>query len=333
MRCALYSARPSRSRCDADGGGQVSGTHGWQSGFDSARQGSKRDLARFITRVENRDPGWQGAMQLVYPYSGNALVIGVTGSPGVGKSSLCNRITSSLTSQQKRVGIIAIDPSSPFSGGALLGDRVRMRDVFIRSMATRGSLGGLCQAARDVVHVLDATGYDVILIETVGVGQGEIEVVRTADLVAVICVPGQGDGVQAIKAGIMEIADLYVVNKADVEGAEGVIEDIKAMQALGGLTGEAAVPVVPTSAASGEGIDQLVAELATLGAHKHGISSRRQAQIRQELLGLIQQELVFHVEAKMLESVDFAAAVDAVVNRQTDPYSAARTLLDRFSLS
>ena len=200
----------------------------WVNLIKNMRQGSVRALSRLISRVENRDPGWIGAMQQIYPWSGQARLIGITGSPGAGKSTLTNGMARELVSRGFKVGIIAVDPSSPFSGGSLLGDRVRMKDlwnldeVFIRSMATRGALGGLNQSARDVAKILDASGKDFVLIETVGVGQDEVEVVRAADLVLVVCVPGQGDAVQALKAGIMEIADIFIVNKADREGAEAV---------------------------------------------------------------------------------------------------------------
>mgnify|MGYP001814378184 CR=1 FL=1 len=212
----------------------------WQELVDGVGGGEKRALGRLITRVENREQGWQDAMKALYPRTGAARTIGITGPPGAGKSSLTNRIAALLLEQGRRVGIIAVDPTSPFTGGAVLGDRLRMRDVatapgiFIRSMATRGTLGGLCQGARDVARILDAAGHEVVLIETVGVGQDEIEVVKAADLVAVVCVPGQGDGIQTLKAGIMEIADLFVVNKADREGADELVADIRSMLALTG---------------------------------------------------------------------------------------------------
>ena len=191
-----------------------------------------------ITRIENRDSGWKDAMKSIYPDTGATLVFGITGAPGAGKSTLTSKIAQGLVTKGYQVGIIAVDPSSPFSGGALLGDRLRMQDIatiegiFIRSMATRGTLGGLCQGARDVIRIMDAFGKDIVLIETVGVGQDEIEVVRAADVVLVVSVPGLGDGIQTLKAGIMEIADLFVVNKADREGADEVVSDIQAMLEL-----------------------------------------------------------------------------------------------------
>jgi LAO/AO transport system kinase len=207
--------------------------------IDRALAGDRRSLARLISRVENGGPDSWSALSIVYPRTGRAQIIGITGSPGTGKSTLVGEIAKLYRAEKLTVGIVAVDPSSPFSGGAVLGDRIRMRDlagdagVFIRSMATRGSLGGLARATTDVVKVLDAAGYEVILIETVGAGQSEIDIARTADTVIVVEAPGLGDEVQAIKAGILEIADILVVNKADRDGAQSTVNALHAMIDLG----------------------------------------------------------------------------------------------------
>jgi LAO/AO transport system kinase len=296
----------------------------------------RRALARLVTRVENRAPGWEDAMKALYPHTGRARILGITGAPGSGKSSLANRLAAGLVDRGHRVGVIAVDPSSPFSGGALLGDRLRMRDVattpgvFIRSMATRGSLGGLCQGARDVARVLDAAGYDLVLIETVGVGQDEIEIVKAADVVAVLCVPGQGDDVQALKAGIMEIADLYVVNKADRDGAERVVADIGAMLALSGAGEPAQEMVFRTNALSGEGVGPLIDALLDRAARVEPSRERVSQRACEEILLLIEREIASRVRAGLARDPRLASAVDRVLTRQSDPYSAAEALLGLF---
>jgi LAO/AO transport system kinase len=296
----------------------------------------RRALARLVTRVENRAPGWEDAMKALYPHTGRARILGITGAPGSGKSSLANRLAAGLVDRGHRVGVIAVDPSSPFSGGALLGDRLRMRDVattpgvFIRSMATRGSLGGLCQGARDVARVLDAAGYDLVLIETVGVGQDEIEIVKAADVVAVVCVPGQGDGVQALKAGIMEIADLYVVNKADRDGADQVVADIGAMLALSGQDTGDAERIFPTNSLSGDGVGALIDALLARAACVERSPERVSERAREEILLLIEREIARRVRADLAQDGRLKAAVDRVVTRRTDPYSAAESLLGLF---
>jgi LAO/AO transport system kinase len=307
----------------------------WQDLVDGVSGGETRALARLITRVENRDPGWPDAMKALYPRTGTARVIGITGPPGAGKSSLTNRIAAILVEGGRRVGIIAVDPTSPFSGGALLGDRIRMRDVattpgvFIRSMATRGTLGGLCQGARDVARILDAAGHDVVLIETVGVGQDEIEVVKAADLVVVVCVPGQGDGVQTLKAGIMEIADLFVVNKADRDGADEVVADICAMLALTGDPDREAPPVLRTCAPSGEGVEALVAAIN----ERTGRSGPAEERVREEILTLIERELTRVVRARLGSDGRLDEAVKRVRGGETDPYTAAEAIVASFELA
>ena len=311
----------------------------WQELIDGVSGGERRALGRLITRVENREPGWQEAMKALYPRTGTARVVGITGPPGAGKSSLTNRIAAMLLEQGRRVGIIAVDPTSPFSGGALLGDRLRMRDVstasgiFIRSMATRGTLGGLCQGARDVARILDAAGHEFVLIETVGVGQDEIEVVKAADLVVVVCVPGQGDAVQTLKAGIMEIADLFVVNKADREGADVLVADIRSMLALGGeRTGEAP-PVLETCALSGEGVDALVAALVERADRARSSGEIAESRIREEILTLIERALAQVVRRRFGSDSRLDEAVKSVQGGESDPYSAAEAILDGLGLA
>ncbi len=310
----------------------------WQELIDAVTVGERRALGRLITRVENREPGWQDAMKALYPRTGTARIIGITGPPGAGKSSLTNRIAAILLERGRRVGIIAVDPTSPFSGGALLGDRLRMRDVatasgiFIRSMATRGTLGGLCQGARDVARILDAAGHELVLIETVGVGQDEIEVVKAADLVVVVCVPGQGDGIQTLKAGIMEIADLFVVNKADREGADELVADIRSMLALSGDRNGEAPPVLETCALSGEGVETLVAALVERADRASSSGERTEARVREEILTLIERELARLVRRRFGSDSRLDEVVKSVQDGETDPYSAAEAILESLAL-
>jgi LAO/AO transport system kinase len=310
----------------------------WQELVDAVGGGDKRALGRLITRVENREPGWQDAMKALYPRTGAARIVGITGPPGAGKSSLTNRVAAVLLEQGRRVGVIAVDPTSPFSGGALLGDRLRMRDVatsseiFIRSMATRGTLGGLCQGARDVARILDAAGHEIVLIETVGVGQDEIEVVKAADLVVVVCVPGQGDGVQTLKAGIMEIADLFVVNKADREGADELVADIRSMLALTGDREAEAPPILETCALSGEGVDAVVAALAERAGRSDPSGERTGSRVREEILTLVERELARVVRRRFGSESGLDEAVERVRRGQSDPYSAAEAILETLEL-
>lgn len=295
--------------------------------------GEARPLARLISRVEDRVPGWREAMKALYPHTGKARVLGITGAPGAGKSSLTSRLAAGFVARGHRVGIIAVDPSSPFSGGALLGDRLRMREVsttaevFIRSMATRGSLGGLCLGARDVARVLDAAGYDLVLIETVGVGQDEIEIVKAADLVVVLCVPGQGDGVQALKAGIMEIADLFVVNKADRDGAAQVVSDIHAMLALTDDAQAGSVTVFETDALSGRGVEPLLDALEERVGRLASSATRAAERLREEVLLLCERELAHGLRERLAGDGRLETAVAHILARRSDPYTAAEALL------
>ncbi|MEW6077312.1 MAG: methylmalonyl Co-A mutase-associated GTPase MeaB [Thermodesulfobacteriota bacterium] len=303
----------------------------WEELIRQMCQGGTRALSRLITRVENREPGWEVAMKAIYPHTGRARIFGITGSPGAGKSTLTRELSLVLLEKGLSIGIIAVDPSSPFSGGALLGDRLRMQElyehprVFIRSMATRGRMGGLCHAARDVTRLMDAFGKDVILIETVGVGQDEIDIVRVADSVMVVCVPGQGDGIQAIKAGIMEIADFFVVNKADRDGAEELAADIAAMLALSTLADGLKPPVIKTSALKKEGIRELAEAILAPRSRNRSMETKN---IREEIMSLLEGEVSrrLHRIAAGDERID--RLVEMIAGRERDPYSAVDELLN-----
>ncbi|MGD8376160.1 MAG: methylmalonyl Co-A mutase-associated GTPase MeaB, partial [Acidobacteriota bacterium] len=257
--------------------------------------GDRRALARAMTLLEDRTPAGRGVLQQLYRHSGGAFRIGITGFPGAGKSSLVDRLTTALRERGQRVGVAAVDPSSAFSGGAILGDRIRMlrhtmdEGVFIRSLATRGQFGGLSRATNDVVDLMDAAGYDCVLIETVGVGQDEIDIVKTADTVLVVLVPGLGDDIQAIKAGVLEIADIFVINKADQPGVDRLEREILGMLSLAGSTDEPKVPIARTVAVRDEGIQELV---TMVDEHRRrseaagGFRRRRREQAESRFLGL-----------------------------------------------
>ncbi len=301
--------------------------------MDGVRSGNARSLARIITRVENREPGWKDAMKALYPEGGKARIIGITGSPGAGKSTLTNVVTREFVERGYTVGVIAVDPSSPFSGGALLGDRLRMKDVvtlkdvFVRSMATRGALGGLCQGARDVARIMDAFGKDVVIIETVGVGQDEVEVVKAADIVMVVCVPGQGDGIQALKAGIMEIADLYVVNKADRDGADEVVADIGGMLEIASAPGTPKPPVIMTSAIKNEGIAELLDAVIDRFDSGRNEDSWQAQRVKEEILTLLENEILEYLQSRLGANGDLEKAVNRVLEKETDPYSVVDAML------
>jgi LAO/AO transport system ATPase len=304
-----------------------------------ATDGQSRAVARLISLVENDSPALREVAAALAPYGGHAQVVGLTGSPGVGKSTSTSALVTALRAADKRVGVLAVDPSSPFSGGALLGDRVRMQDhatdegVFIRSMASRGQLGGLSAAVPQALRVLDAAHCDVVLVETVGVGQAEVEIASLADTTLLIVAPGFGDGIQAAKAGIIEIADIFVVNKADRDGADQVVRDLRYMQSLGGRHSEAGSwrpPIVKTVASRSEGVDELIAaiEKHREWMDKHDeLDSRRQVRAAAEIeaIALGTVKLKF---AQVHGSAALDAAAERVVAGDTDPYTAADELVE-----
>ena len=299
-----------------------------------ARSGDKRSIARLVSVVENDDPGAVEAMRELYPKTGNAQTVGVTGPPGGGKSTLVNRLAGLYRERAARVAIVAVDPSSPFSGGAILGDRIRMRErflddgIFIRSMASRGHAGGLARATARVVNVLDALGTDIVLVETVGVGQEEVDVVRVVDTVCLVTVPGLGDDIQAIKAGVLEIADVLVVNKADRPGADDAARDLAQMLSLA-KDRPWKTPIVRTSAQSGEGLPQLVEAIDKHRAWSRESGDhleRRRAAARSEVEALLQEALLRELEGRVGES-RLDAAVTRVADREIDPYAAVEELL------
>jgi LAO/AO transport system kinase len=300
-----------------------------------AREGDKRAIARLLTVVENEEPGAADAMRELYPLAGAARVIGITGPPGGGKSTLVNRLAGAYRERGDRVAVVAVDPSSPFSGGALLGDRIRMQErsldegLFIRSMASRGHSGGLARTTSRVVNVLDAIGYGVVLVETVGVGQEEVEVVRVVDTVALVTVPGLGDDIQAIKAGVLEIADVLVVNKADRPGADETARDLAQMLSLGKLRTEWKPPIIRTTAATGENVPLLVEALERHGewARESGERERRRRDAaRVEVEELLREALVRRLRDRVgPERVEEAVA--RVAARAVDPYAVVEELL------
>jgi LAO/AO transport system kinase len=298
--------------------------------------GDPRAVARAISLVEDDGEAGRELIGRIYERTGRAYLIGVTGAPGVGKSTLVDRLVFEVRRAGRTVGVIAVDPTSPFSGGAILGDRVRMTahvndaGVFVRSMATRGHLGGLAAATSDAALVLDASGKDLVIIETVGVGQDEVDIVRTADVSIVVLVPGAGDDVQALKAGIMEIADIFVVNKADREGADHVVQTVTASLSLQTFAeGEWRPPVLKTEAVNNVGVDHLWQEVERFRQHESlQHQQRRKASHESRLRGLLAQGLLEHAE-RHLPSGEFERLVDAVARRQIDPYAAAARLISQ----
>ncbi|NCC96383.1 MAG: methylmalonyl Co-A mutase-associated GTPase MeaB [Synergistales bacterium] len=304
--------------------------------IDKALSGDVRAIARLISEVESETPRSEEIMRAMYPHTGRAHIIGVTGSPGSGKSSLVSKMIGTLRRQGKTVGVIAVDPSSPFSGGAILADRIRMQEhsgdpgVYIRSMGSRGSLGGLSKTTYEGALILDACGKDVVIIETVGVGQSEIDIVRIADTVCLVLVPGMGDDMQIMKAGIMEIADLFVINKADREGADKVAAEVRLMIKMF-HTGDGWIqPVKMTSAATGAGLDELH---DTIEGHlKHVRSSEEGAERLRKRLQWEVEEIVRRRIAKITESAwrerREERVIEKLLNKETDPYRVAQEVLD-----
>jgi LAO/AO transport system kinase len=301
--------------------------------------GEKRGLARAISLVENRDPEGDRLVAELFPRTGRARIVGITGPPGVGKSTLIGALTAELREAEREVGVLSIDPSSPFTQGAMLGDRIRLADhfldagVFIRSMATRGSLGGLAEAALQAALLMDASGKDDVLLETVGVGQGEIDIVDHADTIVLALMPGSGDSIQALKAGVMEIPDVIVVNKAEHPLADTMVREVRAVLSLG-PQGDWKVPVVRTEAAKAEGIRELLERIDAHRAHIEetgSLAKRRARNLRAEVIGIAAARLRRELEDRASSDPKWEELLDSVVRRQTDPASAAKTLLDKNS--
>ncbi len=300
-----------------------------QSLIDSLRSGDTRALARAISTVENRTPGWSDLLKAVFPHTGRARVLGLTGAPGAGKSTLVDQLARSFRKDHRTLGIIAVDPSSPYTGGAILGDRIRMQEhfsdpgIYIRSMATRGSLGGLARTTADVATVLDAAGRDLIMIETVGVGQDEIDIVRLADVTVVILVPGMGDDVQTIKAGIMEIADIFVINKSDREGAEHVEKEIRALQSLAARRDGWTPPIIKTVASQSMGIENLSGAISDYEAYlkKENLALNKRAENWQERLVEMLRETLLDKARVQLGNGNLARLAAEVAEHKRDPYT------------
>ena len=319
-----------------------------QAWAEEIRAGDPRALARAITAVESRAPESRELLRLLFPHSGRASIIGLTGAPGSGKSTLADQLAHEFRQQGRSVGIVAVDPSSPFSGGAILGDRIRMqrhhadRGIYIRSMATRGALGGLAAATAEVARLLDASGRDAVLIETVGVGQDEIDIARLADMTLVVLVPGMGDDVQSIKAGIMEIADIFVINKCDRDGAAELERSIRALQATATLSapGDSTAaflggsgwvpPVIKTVASEGRGIVELATAIAEFQAHlqKTELGQRRRTENwRRRLVEMLRSELMQRLTRDYLSEESARQMASEIAAGRKDPYTVLEGIL------
>jgi GTPase len=296
---------------------------------EKLREGDPRTLARAISLVENRSPGSADLLKSIFPFSGKARIIGLTGAPGAGKSTLVDHLALHYRKSDQSVGVVAVDPTSPYTGGAILGDRIRMQrhfsdpGIYIRSMATRGSLGGLAAATADVATLLDASGRKWILVETVGVGQDEVDIVRLADITVVILVPGMGDDVQSIKAGIMEIADIFVINKSDHEGTDRVEREIRALQSLADRTDEWVPPIVKTMASEGRGIEELAAEICRYENYlktNHLLLRRQIQNWERRLMEMLRDSLLENARTRLTGEMLTQYAME-IAEHKRDPYS------------
>ena len=306
---------------------------------DQIRAGDPRSLARAISIIEDNAPEALELLKTLFPFTGKARVIGLTGAPGAGKSTLVDQLAREYRKQERKIGIIAVDPTSPYTGGAILGDRIRMQahhadqGIFIRSMATRGFLGGLARTTADVASVLDASGKDNVLIETVGVGQDEIDIVRLADVTVVILVPGMGDDVQTIKAGIMEIADIFVINKSDREGADRVEREIRAMQSLAMRKDNWTPPIVKTVATEAKGIPELAATIASYESflQKQDLLLKRKiSNWRERLVEMLRESLLERLLHERIKPDDLGRLAAEVAEHKRDPYSLVEEIVEKF---
>lgn len=306
--------------------------------------GDIRTVARVISDIDDKVPGVRDILKELYPHTGRAYIIGVTGAPGVGKSTLVDRMLVYLRKEQKKVGILAVDPTSPFSGGAILGDRIRMQrhnsdeDVFIRSMATRGHFGGLTHSTRSAIDVLDAMGKDYIIVETVGVGQDEVDIVKNSHSTIVVVIPGMGDDIQAIKAGVLEVGDIFVINKSDRDGADMTMKDLRSMIDTGHHlkeNGGWVPPILKTEAINDIGIENLIKEIKNHRSYLHELSnglnlrSNRET-VREELTGIIRDRLIDEVLGQLTDRKDFEEIIDSILEGRANPYSVSDDILDEY---
>jgi LAO/AO transport system kinase len=311
------------------------------SAVEKVIAGDVRTVARLIRDIDDKIPGVRDILKALYAHTGKAYVIGITGAPGVGKSTLVDQMVNHYRKQGKSVGVLAVDPTSPFSGGAILGDRIRMQrhslddGVFIRSLATRGHFGGLSQSTRSAIDVLDAMGKDYIIVETVGVGQDEVDVVKSAQTTVIMVIPGMGDDIQAIKAGILEVGDIFLINKADREGADKTFNELRQMIDMGHHRyeeGKWKPPILKAEAVFDRGVTEL---LETIEKHRSHLLSesrgktarKKKERVREELAEMIKSRLIQEVLDRLLETGEFDGAVDAVAAGETDPYTACDDLL------
>jgi LAO/AO transport system kinase len=310
------------------------------SAIEKVIAGDVRTVARLIRDIDDKVPEVRETLKALYAHTGKAYVIGITGAPGVGKSTLVDQMVAHLRKEGKTVGVLAVDPTSPFSGGAILGDRIRMQrhslddGVFIRSLATRGHFGGLTQSTRSAIDVLDAMGRDVIIVETVGVGQDEVDVVRSAQTTVIMVVPGMGDDIQAIKAGILEVGDIFVINKADREGADKTLSELRLMIDMGQEKygeGKWCPPILKVEAVFDRGVAELLEEIERHRKYLIGgggpVLRRTREKVREELAEMVKNRLIEEIFDELTESGEFEQAVEAILSGKTDPYTACDDLI------